>query len=109
MIPRAYIAALPALFLSGNFSSKGSGAIFWPPEVPGTHVIHRHAFKQNIHLRLKKKIAGAEDWGREVRETLPYEHLWSKPVEIVSHAKMYGKVLTLKPHPVVHREQSFSL
>lgn len=37
-----------------------SGALFFPAQGPGTHVMHRHAFKQSFHLynikiNLKKK------------------------------------------------------
>lgn len=32
-----------------NSSARGSNPLFWLPWVPGTHVIHKHAFNQSTH------------------------------------------------------------
>lgn len=32
-----------------NTSPRGSDAAFWPLQTPGTHVAHRHTYKQNTH------------------------------------------------------------
>jgi hypothetical protein len=33
-----------------NLSSVGSGAHFWLPKASGTHMVHRCACRQNIHV-----------------------------------------------------------
>ena len=38
-----------------NFGSKGSDVCLWPPRAPGTHVVHRHTYRQNTHTKEKNK------------------------------------------------------
>lgn len=37
-----------------NPSSRGSDGFFWPPRVPGTHLVYRKVCRQNIHAHKTK-------------------------------------------------------
>lgn len=37
------------LITTHNRCSRGSSVLFWPPRVPGVHMVHRHTSKQNTH------------------------------------------------------------
>lgn len=37
-----------------NYRVRGSDALLWPPEEPGTHAVHIHAWRQNTHMHETK-------------------------------------------------------
>lgn len=43
---------LPTCWLTTNcnLSSRGSSALFWPPRVPGTHVVPRHTPRHLLYV-----------------------------------------------------------
>ena len=50
-----------------NSSPRGSDILFWPPWIPGIHMVHRHTCKQNIYIyKVKKKTRGEKGWGRRI-------------------------------------------
>lgn len=40
---------LGCLTTTHNRCSRGSRVLFWPPRVPGVHIVHRYIWKQNAH------------------------------------------------------------
>ena len=51
LIPRTHIYWLIVIC---NSSYRAYRALSWPPWVPDMQVVHRHTYKQNTHLFLKK-------------------------------------------------------
>lgn len=37
-------------------TSRGSNALFWPPQAPGKHTTHRYTCRQNMHIHQIKII-----------------------------------------------------
>lgn len=46
----------------GSYSSRGSGASYWPPQASGTHVVHTYTCKQNTHTYKNMSLKRKKEW-----------------------------------------------
>lgn len=51
LVPSTYMA----FTIAWNSISRGPDTYFWPPQTPGTHVVHIHICRQNTHTHKKNK------------------------------------------------------
>lgn len=48
----------PTWWLSSVCNSRGLNTLFWLPQAPDMHAVHKHTCRQNAHtvIKLRKKI-----------------------------------------------------